>query len=80
MRERRWWTFSASCRTAIDPGGKCVMSEKIETLLKESRTYQPSAKTKAAAHIQDYETEYKKSIADPEAFWSGVAKELEWFT
>jgi acetyl-CoA synthetase len=56
------------------------MSEKIETLLKESRTYQPSAKTKAAAHIQDYDTEYKKSIANPEAFWSGVAKELEWFT
>jgi len=56
------------------------MSEKIENLLKQSRTYQPSAKTKAAAHIQDYETEYKKSIADPEAFWSGVAKELEWFT
>jgi len=44
------------------------MSEKIETLLKQSRTYQPSAKTKAAAYIQDYETEYKKSIADPEAF------------
>ncbi|MEQ1793713.1 MAG: acetyl-coenzyme A synthetase N-terminal domain-containing protein, partial [Nitrospira sp.] len=56
------------------------MSEQIETLLKESRTYQPSATTKAAAHIQDYETEYKKSIADPEAFWSGVAKELDWFT
>jgi len=56
------------------------MSEKIENLQKQSRTYQPSAKTKAAAHIQDYETEYKKSIADPEAFWSGVAKELEWFT
>jgi acetyl-CoA synthetase len=58
----------------------CVMSEKIENLLKQSRTYQPSAKTKAAAHIQDYETEYKKSIADPEGFWSGVAGELEWFT
>ncbi|MCS6287072.1 MAG: acetate--CoA ligase [Nitrospira sp.] len=56
------------------------MSEKIETLLKESRTYQPSAKTKAAAHIQNYEAEYKKSIADPEAFWSGVARELDWFT
>jgi acetyl-CoA synthetase len=56
------------------------MSEKIENLLKQSRTYQPSAKTKAAAHIQDYETEYKKSIADPEGFWSGVAGELEWFT
>lgn len=56
------------------------MSEKIETLLKESRTYQPSATTKAAAHIQNYDAEYKKSIADPEAFWNGVAKELDWFT
>ncbi len=55
------------------------MSEKIETLLKESRTYQPNAKTIAAAYIKDYETEYKKSIADPETFWSTAAKELEWF-
>ncbi|HEX8751430.1 MAG TPA: AMP-binding protein, partial [Nitrospira sp.] len=55
------------------------MTENIETLLKESRLYQPTAKTKAAAYIKDYEAEYKKSIADPEAFWSGMAKELEWF-
>jgi len=52
----------------------------IETLLKESRTYQPSAKTKAAAYIQDYDAEYKKSIADPEGFWGNAAKELDWFT
>ncbi|MFY4728186.1 acetyl-coenzyme A synthetase N-terminal domain-containing protein, partial [Nitrospira sp. BLG_2] len=56
------------------------MSEKIETLLKGSRTYQPTAKTRAAAYIKDYETEYKQSIADPEAFWSTEAKELEWFS
>jgi acetyl-CoA synthetase len=56
------------------------MGDKIETLLKESRTYHPTAKTKAAAYIQDYEAEYKKSIADPEGFWSGMAKELDWFT
>ena len=56
------------------------MSEKIETLLKESRTYQPTAKTIAAAYIKDYETEYKQSIADPETFWSDAAKELEWFS
>lgn len=56
------------------------MSDKIETLLKESRTYHPTAKTKAAAYIKDYEAEYKKSIADPEAFWSTEAKQLEWFT
>ncbi|MBH0207876.1 MAG: AMP-binding protein [Nitrospira sp.] len=55
------------------------MSEQIETLLKESRTYQPTAKTIAAAYIKEYETEYKKSIADPETFWSNAAKELEWF-
>ena len=56
------------------------MGEKIETLLKESRTYQPTAKTVQAAYIKDYETEYKKSIADPEGFWSGLAKELHWFS
>ena len=56
------------------------MTENIETLLKESRVYQPTAKTKAAAHIKDYEGEYKKSIADPEAFWSGMAKEFDWFS
>ncbi|MDR4468275.1 MAG: acetate--CoA ligase [Nitrospira sp.] len=56
------------------------MSDKIETLLKESRTYHPTAKTRDAAYIKDYETEYQKSIADPEAFWSNEAKQLDWFT
>ncbi|BFU93171.1 MAG: Acetyl-coenzyme A synthetase [Nitrospira sp.] len=56
------------------------MSEKIETLLKESRTYQPTAKTIAAAYIKDYETAYKQSIADPETFWSNAAEELDWFS
>ena len=56
------------------------MTENIDTLLKESRVYQPSARTKAVAYIQDYDSAYKKSIADPEGFWSDVAKELEWFS
>ncbi len=56
------------------------MSDKIETLLKQNRTYLPTAKTTAAAHIQDYETEYKKSIEDPEGFWETAAHELEWFS
>jgi acetyl-CoA synthetase len=56
------------------------MAENIDTLLKESRLYYPTAQTKAAAHIQDYESAYKKSIADPEGFWSDVAKELVWFS
>jgi acetyl-CoA synthetase len=56
------------------------MTENIDTLLKESRLYHPTAQTKAAAHIQDYESAYKKSITDPEGFWSDVAKELVWFS
>ncbi|HRA97526.1 MAG TPA: acetyl-coenzyme A synthetase N-terminal domain-containing protein, partial [Nitrospira sp.] len=56
------------------------MDEKIDTLTKEGRVIQPTAKTKAAAHIQDYDQAYKASIADPDAFWGGVAKELEWFS
>ncbi len=56
------------------------MDEKIDTLLKDSHVYHPTPRTIAAAHIKDYESAYKQSIADPEAFWNGVAKELEWFS
>ncbi len=55
------------------------MAENIDTLLKESRIYQPTPATRAAAHIQDYEAAYAKSIADPERFWAEAAHELEWF-
>ena len=56
------------------------MDEKIDTLVKEGRVIQPTSSTKSAAHIQDYDQAYKASIADPEAFWNGVAKELDWFS
>ena len=56
------------------------MEEKVDSLLRVGRVVQPTAEAKVAAYIQDYEAAYKKSIADPEAFWSAVAKELEWFT
>ena len=75
-------TFSIMPPSALDcleEGDKPAMSDQIETLLKESRTYLPTTKTISAAYIKEYETEYKKSIADPETFWSNAAKELEWF-
>src|SRR5574341_819091 len=53
-------------------------AENIDNLLKESRVYQPTAATRAAARIQDYETAYARSIADPERFWAEAAKVLEW--
>src|SRR5574341_825032 len=56
------------------------MAENIDNLLKESRVVHPTAETKARTYIKDYESAYKQSIADPEAFWSQAAKELEWFS
>jgi acetyl-CoA synthetase len=56
------------------------MDEKIDSLLKESRVVHPTPGTIAAAHIKDYDAQYSRSIADPEAFWAKAAEELDWFT
>ncbi len=57
-----------------------MADEKLDTLLKETRVHRPTADTVASAHIPDYESEYNKSVANPEAFWDKAAKELDWFT
>ena len=31
------------------------------------------------SYVKDYETLYKESITNPEAFWEKIAKELEWY-
>ena len=56
------------------------MSEMIETLQKTTRVIQPSDSVKADSYIQNYEQAYKESIKDPEKFWAGIAKELDWFS
>ena len=56
------------------------MDEKIDSLVKESRVVHPTTAIIAAAHIKDYESQYSRSIADPEGFWAKAAEELEWFT
>ncbi len=56
------------------------MDDKLDSLLRVDRVVAPSAATKARATIQDYDAEYRRSIADPEGFWADVARELEWFT
>ena len=50
----------------------------IDALLQEDRTFPPSAEFVANANISDPEI-YKKAKEDPESFWSGFAKELDWF-
>ena len=44
------------------------MSENIETLQRSTRVIPPPPDVTAAAHIQDYESAYKQSIANPEKF------------
>lgn len=56
------------------------MAEHLETLLKTSRLYRPTAQTMERAYIKDYDAAYQASIANPERFWEGIAKELEWFS
>ncbi|HHI30891.1 MAG TPA: acetate--CoA ligase [Candidatus Methanoperedenaceae archaeon] len=60
------------------------MSEKtITSVMEETREFEPPAEFSAKAHIKslaEYEEIYKKSIADPDAFWAEKAEEnLEWF-
>src|SRR5687767_87719 len=50
---------------------------EIDALLKEDRRFPPSGEWKTQAVITD-PTIYDKAAADPEAFWSEFARELEW--
>jgi acetyl-CoA synthetase len=57
--------------------------EKIEVLLSENRTFPPSKEFSERAHIKsmkEYEQIYRRSVDDPEGFWSEMAeKNLIWF-
>lgn len=52
-------------------------SQTINTLLEESRTYEPSAEFRAQANVNDPEI-YARAAADPVAFWEDQARQLAW--
>jgi acetyl-CoA synthetase len=52
------------------------MSE-IDALLKEERSFPPSPGWRKSANIADPGV-YERAAADPESFWAGFARELEW--
>ena len=59
-----------------------MMSQSIESVLHENRRFSPSAEFKAKAKLgslEEYQTLYRQSLDEPEAFWGGVASELHWF-
>ncbi len=53
------------------------VAPEIEALLKEDRTFAPSEEFRSRALINDPAI-YETAAKDPEAFWEGFAKELEW--
>jgi acetyl-CoA synthetase len=52
------------------------MSE-IDALLKEDRRFSPPEALQRTAHVSDPGI-YARAEADPETFWAGFARELEW--
>jgi len=50
---------------------------RIDALLNEDRRFPPPATWRTTANIADPEV-YDRAAADPEAFWAGFARELEW--
>jgi acetyl-CoA synthetase len=55
------------------------MTEPINNRDQYDQVYHPSAEVVAAAHVQEYEALYRRSLKDPEGFWAERAEELEWF-
>src|SRR5436309_12113301 len=54
-----------------------VSSATIDSLLKEREQYPPSAAFRKSAHLKD-DTFRQDAAKDPGAFWSRMAKELDW--
>ena len=59
-----------------------VSSQDLDSILRENRVFPPPqefSRTAYVKNLEEYEEMYKRSIADPEAFWAEAAKELHWF-
>ncbi|MBI4467866.1 MAG: acetate--CoA ligase [Acidobacteria bacterium] len=53
--------------------------EKIDVFSEARKIWTPPEEVRLRAWVSDYESVYQKAVADPEAFWSGIASELDWF-
>jgi acetyl-CoA synthetase len=54
----------------------------IDSVLHESRLFEPSAEFRKHAHIksaEDYQRLYQEAAEDPDKFWGNIAKDLHWF-
>ena len=56
------------------------MEDEVESFLKVTEVFHPSAEVIEKAWIKDYDTAYAESIKDVPGFWDKAARELEWFS
>ncbi len=59
-----------------------MSGKNIESTLREQRVFPPNAEFSARANVasmETYESMYKRSLEDPDGFWSEIAAELDWF-
>ena len=55
-----------------------VHQEQLDNLLKVTDQFEPPQSLVDQATLKNYDEVYRRSIEDPEGFWSEVASELEW--
>jgi acetyl-CoA synthetase len=53
------------------------MTDRIETLLDEQRSFAPPAAFRQSAHVRD-QSVYDRARADREGYWADWARQLEW--
>ncbi|HEY6808088.1 MAG TPA: acetate--CoA ligase [Gemmatimonadales bacterium] len=53
------------------------MTDRIETLLDEQRSFAPPATFRQSAHVRD-QSAYQRARADREGYWADWARQLEW--
>ena len=59
-----------------------MSSSNIDSVLNETRLFEPSPEFSRHAHIkspEEYERLYADAETDPEMFWARIAGELHWF-
>jgi len=58
------------------------MDKAITSVMEETRKFNPTPEFSSKAHVKsmaEYEEMYRRSVEDPEAFWSEMAGKLHWF-
>ncbi|GAG52476.1 unnamed protein product, partial [marine sediment metagenome] len=57
-------------------------AKEITSMMEEKRVFNPPEELSKKAYIKsldEYKEIYKRSVDDPEGFWSEMAEQLNWF-